>query len=174
MPPSRIGAVAVVAVSLLLVGCGSNNTTATSTSPSPTPGASQAPVPTPTQTPRTLTFKLNSCTLVAICGAGGGKPGHGTARVDVKVAGYTLTVTMKGLDPNTHHLINWHFGTCAAPDLSLFDQIDVAKADATGTLTSVTNWPGAYSIPPQGQILTVHGADELKRQTHIACASMPN
>ncbi|HEY1163123.1 MAG TPA: hypothetical protein VGF78_08675 [Candidatus Dormibacteraeota bacterium] len=93
MRAARIAAVALVAISQLVVGCGSNNPTATSTSPSPTPVSRPTPAPTPTQSPRTLLFKLNACTVVALCGVGGGKPGtRGTTRVDVKAYGYTITV----------------------------------------------------------------------------------
>jgi hypothetical protein len=153
----RIGSIALVAISLLLVACGSNNQAAT-----------------PTQIVRTSTFELSACTVVAVCGTGGGKPGHGMARVDIKADSYTVTVTMNGLDPNTSHLINIHPGTCAAPILTVpYVHVDVAKADANGTLTSITTWPGAYTIPALGEILTVHGADEISRENHIACANMP-
>ena len=173
MAHSRTGAVAVVVASLLLAGCGSNNTAATSTSPSPTPASSPTPAPTPTQSPRTLVFKLNACTDPATCGVPS-KFGNGTARVDIKVSGYTLTVIVKGLTPKTSHLINFHSGSCAVPDLTQWRQSEVVKADAKGTLTSVSTWPGVYSIPTEGQILTVHGDDPTRRQTHIACVGMTN
>lgn len=121
-------------------------------------------------------FKLKACT--ADCdptGEGTSKFGQGTVRVDIKNNGYTITVTVTGLTPNTRHLINFHFGSCATPDLDPpFEQIDIAGADATGTLTSVTTHPGAYIVPANGRILTVHGDDTAKRQTHIACTNLTN
>ena len=103
-----------------------------------------------------------------------GSAAHGTVRVDVEVYGYTITVTVMGLTPNTSHLINFHAGTCAAPELSPYVQVDVAAADAKGTLTHVSTWPGVYSIPAEGQILTVHYAEPNRSRAHIACADMTN
>ena len=170
MHTARIGAVVLATLSILLVGCGSSNPTAASSSPNVTPS------PAPIQSPRTLLFKLKACT--ADCdptGEGTSQFGQGTVRVDIKNDGYTITVTVTGLTPNTRHLINFHFGSCATPDLDPpFEQIDVAPADATGTLTSVTTHPGAYIVPANGRILTVHGDDTAKRQTHIACTNLTN
>jgi hypothetical protein len=121
-------------------------------------------------------FDLKACT--AACdpmGEGTSKFGQGTVRVDIKNDGYTVTVTVTGLTPNTRHLINFHFGSCAAPNLDPpFDQIEVAAADSTGTLTSVTTWPRAYIVSGNGRILTVHGDDTARRQTHIACVDLTN
>jgi hypothetical protein len=107
-------------------------------------------------------------------GEGPSKFGQGTVRVDIKNDGYTITVTVTGLTANTMHLINFHFGSCAAPDVSQWDQIAVATANAKGMLTSATTRPGAYVIPGQGKILTVHGDDMARRETHIACTNLTN
>jgi hypothetical protein len=121
-------------------------------------------------------FTLKACT--ALCdpmGEGASKFGQGTVRVDIKGDGYTITVAVTGLTPNTRHLINFHFGSCATPNLDPpYDQIEVAAADATGTLTSVTTWPRVYSVPASGRILTVHGDDPSRRETHIACVELTN
>lgn len=101
-------------------------------------------------------------------------PGHGTVQVDVKVDGYTVTVTMQDLTPNSGHRINVHAGSCAAPDIKLMTNTAQATADAKGTLTSVESWPGVYFVPPEGRILTVHGDDQDNRSTHIACADLTN
>jgi hypothetical protein len=105
---------------------------------------------------------------------GASKFEEGTVRVDIKNYGYTLTVTTTGMTPNTQHLINFHFGSCATPDLDAFVQIDVAAADATGTLTSVTTSPEPWIVPEKGRILTVHGDETKRRQTHIACTNLTN
>jgi hypothetical protein len=103
-----------------------------------------------------------------------GSAAHGTVRVDVKASGFTMTVTVMGLTPNTSHLINYHTGTCANPDLSLWRQLDVATADAKGTFTWVSTWPDAYFIPADGQVLTIHYAEPNRSRAHIACADMTN
>jgi hypothetical protein len=107
---------------------------------------------------------------------GASKFGRGTVQVDINNDGYTITVTVTGLTPNTTHLINTHPGTCAAPDLSLqsFIQIAVANADAKGTLTSVTTRPGAWYVPGAGLIMTVHGDSPNRHETHIACTDLTN
>jgi hypothetical protein len=164
---ARIGAVSLVAVSLFLVDCGSNGTTANSTTPSPTSAS------TPSPSPRTLMFTLKACK--AACdpmGEGPSKFGQGTVQLDI-TNGYTITVTVTGLTPNTRHLINFHFGTCAVPNLDPpYDQIEIATADASGTLSSVTSRASAYVVPATGRILTVHGDEPTRRQTHIACVDL--
>lgn len=159
----RLGAVAMLGAYLLLVGCNSNSTAATSPNPKPTP--------TPTQSPRTLMFKLNGTSLV-----GGSEvyPAHGTVQVDVKIYGYTLTVTVQGLTPNSGHRINMHAGTCAAPDIKLISNTAHATADANGTFTSVQSLTDVYTVPSEGRILTVHGDDQDNPVTHIACADLTN
>ena len=121
-------------------------------------------------------FNLKACT--AACdpmGEGTSKFGQGTLQMDIKNNSYTITVRVTGLTPNTRHLINFHFGSCATPNLDPpFDQIEIASADATGTLTSVTTRLSAYAVPESGRILTVHGDDPKRRQTHIACTNLTN
>ncbi|HEY1163122.1 MAG TPA: hypothetical protein VGF78_08670 [Candidatus Dormibacteraeota bacterium] len=143
-------------IPLLLAGCSSNSPTATSTSP------------TPIQSPHILMFTINGA---------GVDPANGVVEVDIKTYGYTMTVTVQGLTPNTTHEVNLHAGDCVNQDTkSLIEHVDLATADAKGTFTSVTAWPIAYSIPANGRILTVHGdnSDPSDRFNHIACAKMTN
>ena len=100
--------------------------------------------------------------------------GRGTVRVDVQNGAYVLVVTVAGLTPNTRHLINFHRGTCANPDVSQWVQIEVATANSTGALTSRTTWPGDYFIAGTGRIVTVHGDQAHRNETHIACANLAN
>jgi len=92
--------------------------------------------------------------------------------VDINADTYSITVIAKGFTPKSKHLINVHPGSCAAPNLDQYDQLAVATADARGSLTSVTTLPGAYFVPGPGKILTIHGDDLIRRQTHIACANL--
>ena len=154
----------MLTASVLLVGCDSNTTTATATSPSPA-AARPSPAPTPTQRPRTLIFTVNGMN---------GDPAHGTIRVDVKTYGYTTTVTLMGLAPNTGHDITIEEGACPNPDYTnLHQTFSHAFADAKGGLTNVTSWTDAYFVPPQGRTFTVHNAG-IPGITHIACANMTN
>ena len=129
------------------------------TSPRPTPA------PTPTQSPRTLVFKLNPTK---------GYTAHGTVRVDIKVYGFDMTVTMKGLGPNTRHDINLVAGSCGKPDDSLRQTFDNATADSNGTLTSVSTWQDVYSVPVLGRTVVVHGDYPANSSALIACAVMTN
>ncbi len=174
MHASRIGAVVLLAVSLLLMGCGSTPPTATSASPSPTSTMS------PTLDTRTLTFQLVACTGPNVCAnadpmmEGPSKFGHGTVRIDIKDGAYTVTVTVTGFTPKSTHLINMHPGTCASPNLDQYEQLIAATADSMGNLRTVISPPGSYFIPGPGKILTIHGDDLARRQTHIACVNLTN
>lgn len=167
----------VLAVSVLTVGCGSSTPTATSISPSPISATSPSAL---FQVPRTLTFKLVACTAPTACAnanplmEGPSKFGHGTVQIDIKGDTYTITVVAKGFTPKSTHLINIHPGTCAAPNLDQNEQLVVATADSKGNLTSVIAQTGSYFIPGPGKILTIHGDDLARRQTHIACANLSN
>ena len=96
----------------------------------------------------------------------------------MSASGYTLTIVLSGLDPNSEHTINLHSGTCSlinTDKISTF--IDDAKADAAGKLSSVTTWTDAYGIPAAGRVVTVHGNAATggyagNAMTHIACASL--
>jgi hypothetical protein len=164
---------------LVLIGCGSSNSAANPSSPTPTPQASPS-ASTQTPSPRTLSFKLVACTGPTVCGdadplkEGPSKFGKGTVRIDVKDGEFSVTVTATGFTPKSKHLINIHSGTCAAPNLMDYQQLEIATADAKGKLSSVTTRGVAYFVPGAGMILTVHGDDTIRRQTHIACANLTN
>ena len=164
MHAASFRAVLLLAGSLLLMGCGSGGPAATATSPNASPTLKVTPAPTPTQIPRALTFNLNALK---------GYTAHGTVRVDIKSNAYTMTIIVKGLAPKSTHLLNMHSGSCADPNtFTLVGTVGSATADAKGMLTSVTTWPGAYTLSADGQILTVHTADPDTFRAHIACADM--
>ena len=164
MHAARIGGATLLAVFLLMVGCGSDSTATTPTAAAPT-SPRPTPAPTPTQSPRTLVFKLNPTK---------GYTAHGTVRVDIKVYGYVITVTMKGLGPGTRHDLNLVAGRCGSPDDSLRQTFDNATADANGTLTSVSTWRDVYSVPALGRTVVVHGDYPANSSALIACAFMTN
>jgi hypothetical protein len=127
------------------------------------------------QSPRTLIFKLHPC--IEGCNPLGEEPskyGQGTVRVDVQSDAYTITVTVTGVTANSRHLLNFHDGSCANVSLFPYDQITVAIADASGKFTSVTTRPGLYVVSGSGLVLTVHGDDRARRETHLACADLTN
>lgn len=156
----------------LLAGCGAR-AGAVAQSPVVTPASTPTPslsaptrTPTPTQSPETLTFDLNPI---------GTSTAHGTVTVDVGGGGYTLTVQVAGLTPNSHHVINLHGGSCASIDES-FDVglADSAPADSSGDLTFTVTYHNAYEIPSDGRVLTVHGDLPKDIGFHIACADLTN
>jgi hypothetical protein len=148
---------------LAVAACGS--------APAPSGQSSPASSPSPSQTPRTLTFQLTGLN---------GNPAHGTVVVDVKAGtGFTVTVTVFGLQPNSGHTINVHAGQCPNIDTSVDMNFDHGTADASGKLVDVTNWPGLWvdMAPAGGRTLTIHGSDPpIGSQddpfAHIGCASL--
>lgn len=176
----RIAAATMAAASLLIVGCGSNGTALSPPSSSPSAAVQPSPAPTQTQTARTLTFTLIACTGPTACAnadplnQGPSKFGRGVVRIDVSAETYTITVTASGFTPRSTHLINMHPGTCASPNLTQNEKLVVATADSRGNLASVIKPDGAYFIPGPGKILTIHGDDVARTQTHIACANLAN
>ena len=117
------------------------------------------------QVPRSLTFQLNPIEPYTA---------SGTVVVDITAAAsYTITVNVTGLTPNSVHLLNLHYGTCAKPILAADERVDLgdAQADATGTATFTTPlFARAYTVPTGGRILTVHL--EGDSPSHIACADL--
>ena len=161
MHAASFRAVLLLAGSLLLMGCGPNSVAGTPTTATPIP---PSPTPASSPTPRSLTFNLNALK---------GYTARGTVRVDIKGDGYTMTVIVKGLAPKSTHLLNMHSGSCADPNtFTLVGTVGSATADGKGMLTSVTMWPGPYTLSTDGQILTVHTADPDTFRAHIACADM--
>lgn len=103
-----------------------------------------------------------------------GDSAHGSIRVDIKIYGYTTTVTVMGLLPNTGHDITIEGGVCPNPDYTNLHQTFFhAFADANGTLKNVTVWQDTYLVPPDGRTFTVHNAG-IPGITHIACATLTN
>ena len=98
---------------------------------------------------------------------------NGTVQVDVKASGYTLTVTINGLDPNSLHNLHQLAGSCADQLAYNILSVDDVTANAKGTLTSVTQWTNAYLVPHEGLILIVHDNDGLPH-AHIGCADLTN
>jgi hypothetical protein len=53
-------------------------------------------------------------------------------RVDINVYGYPLTVTVKGLTPNTSHVLQIAGGNCAGVDPGFQLQIDPCQSRCEG------------------------------------------
>ena len=106
----------------------------------------------------------------------------GTVVIDITADGYTMTVNVTGLVPNSRHLLNTHSGSCARPILEAgdFRNLKDVKADANGAATYTTPlYPRAYTVPSGGRILTVHNeplkalpGETLVPTGHIACADL--
>lgn len=99
---------------------------------------------------------------------------HGTVVVRATVAdGYSLTVTINGLDPNSLHNVHELAGTCKDQVADYVVSIDDVTADADGTLKSFTRWPDVFSIPTTGRILIVHDTTG-RPHAHIGCSDLTN
>ncbi len=163
---TRTFAVPVALISLVMIGCSGP----ASAPPAPTSSAgavtSYSPTGLPAENPRSLTFELKP-------GAGSGA--HGTVTIDTAAGGYTMTVEILGLNPNSHHLLNMHAGTCAAQDTNVMLPLEQdVKANDAGEVTYVKGFPNLlYVIPSAGRILTVHGDKPgVEIYDHIACADL--
>ena len=98
---------------------------------------------------------------------------HGTLQVDIKATGYSMTASVEGLTPNSRHVIMIHAGTCACVEDMYYVPVDHVNADAKGTLTSVTTWPGLFAVPADGRIYCLHRDDRsIYEITDTACAEM--
>jgi hypothetical protein len=102
-----------------------------------------------------------------------GVTARASARVDVTEAGYTITVSATDLLANSSSFVNMHPGTCALENNETMVLVGSIAADGTGTGTVSQYYPGAYVVPAEGRILTLHGPSrsELDR-VHIACVDM--
>jgi hypothetical protein len=135
---------------------------------SPSASAKQSTPPSPTsaatQSPRTLTLDLNPVQ---------GAAAHGSVLIEVKGDGYTMTVNVEGLRPNSIHTLYINSGSCAAikSDVNTTVAQDV-RADASGKATSMTTYHDAYSIPAEGRVLVVHGDEPAQSQVRLACAQL--
>ena len=86
---------------------------------------------------------------------------------------HTMTATVEGLTPNSRHVIMIHAGTCARVEDTHYVPVDHVNADAKGTLTSVTTWPGLFTVPADGRIYCLHRDDRsIYEITDTACAEM--
>lgn len=148
-----------VAVLVALAGC---------STVSPSSSATVSPAPA-SQTPRTLSFNLNPVA---------GYAAYGTVEVDITSGGYTLTVGMEGLDPNSRHNIYIYDTSCSSfvVDPNGFTvKVDIVTADAIGRAVSVTPFPAMYVIPAPGRILIVDGnIGSDQALSPVACADLTN
>ncbi|MDP9271942.1 MAG: superoxide dismutase family protein [Chloroflexota bacterium] len=162
MKTRGVAAFLAPALLLALVACGGSSATVSSSAP--VPPHSPTPTSGATQSPRTLTLDLNPLQ---------GAAAHGSVLIEVKGDGYTMTVTVEGLTPNSIHTLYINSGSCAAikSDVDTTVAQDV-RADASGKATSMTTYHDAYSIPAEGRVLVVHGDEPAQSQVRLACAEL--
>ncbi len=167
-------AVLAALILLVLVAC-SGGPSAQPSSSSPVGSEPGSSATSPSQAPRSLTLEIKTIE---------GYTARGTVVIDIAGESYTMTVSVLGLLPNSRHLLNMHYGTCARPILELAEVVNLGdvQADAAGQGTFTTPlYAFPYTVPSGGRILTVHN-EPLKRQPgdapvpsgHIACADLTN
>ncbi|GAC1656473.1 MAG: hypothetical protein NVS9B1_11930 [Candidatus Dormibacteraceae bacterium] len=145
---------ALTAACLLLTGCGGGSTTAAQTTPAPA---------TPSPVERPLAFPML---------ATGATPGvSGTVTVVKKPgnAGFTITIELKGMPPNSVHVSHIHKGTCAKNGPILIPLPNSVAADASGHATSINEIASAY-LPssPDDWYANVHTGPDLSSGANAA------
>ncbi|GCE25447.1 hypothetical protein KDA_09310 [Dictyobacter alpinus] len=89
----------------------------------------------------------------------------GDAQLSVKDNKLTIELNVKGLAPNSKHMVHLHSGSCASQGPVKYDLKNVV-ANASGDGTSTTVIPNIGSIPRNGWYVNIHlGSSDLKTQT---------
>jgi hypothetical protein len=84
---------------------------------------------------------------------------QGMALVSVMDQTLTVTVSLRGLAPNTTHMAHLHAGSCAKQGPVLF-ALKPMVADAQGNVMTVTTITG-HTLPPAPWYLNVHEAGTM-------------
>jgi hypothetical protein len=141
------------AVALLLAGCG--GAPATATSPAASPAARQPPP---------LAFPMNG-----VGAANAGITGTVTIQKHADGQGFTITVDLKGMVPNTIHVSHIHKGSCADNGAIAIPLPNSLTADASGHATATNEISSPY--PGTGFYANVHTGPDLSSAANAApCA----
>jgi Cu/Zn superoxide dismutase len=101
----------------------------------------------------------------------------GTANLSVDNKQLTVTMSLKGLAPNSKHIAHIHVGSCASQGQVIHD-LNPIIADANGNANSTTVISKVDAIPRNGWYVNIHLGDSekaLKSQTGfdpIACGDI--
>lgn len=156
--PRRIGRASawLLPLSLALAGCAYQASSAAST---------VTQQPSLAQSPRAMTFEIEPMGLATDL--------SGTVVVETGAGGYTLSLTVEGLQPGAHYPVNLHHGACPLPDTTWDSWLDQSvEADARGTLLLEKAYTKPWDVPAEGLTLTVHGAVPNSAREHIGCADL--
>jgi Cu/Zn superoxide dismutase len=135
-------------------------------------GSSGGPASTPTPTPTPKPF---SGPMQALGGSGV----EGTVLVVKQTGSFIVTVTVKGLAPNSNHINHIHKGNCpGSPGPIATDVISALQplaADASGNATATTMVPHDFVLPPEGWYANVHAGPDLQgaNAKSISCGNLP-
>ncbi len=164
----RLGA-AVVSL-LLLAACGSSASLNVPSPPVPVTTAAPAPSSNPTPAATESPSRILAFTVVPYPG----QTARGSGSIAILATGYRLLFDAGGLTPNPlgGQVLNTHLGTCQNPDLSSNQLIATLRPDANGNAHLQVDYPVAYSRPPEGRAITIHGSGDAGF-THIGCGELP-
>ena len=141
------------AVALLFAGCGGGSNTANP--PAVSPAVSQAPA---------LVFPM-----AGVGAANAGITGTVTIQKHSDGQGFTITIDLKGMVPNTVHISHIHKGSCADNGAIAIPLPNSLMADASGHATATNEVASPY--PGTGFYANVHTGPDLSSAANAApCA----
>lgn len=138
-----------------------------------TPGAALACAPVINPTPSTTSKQTVKTVLRGMAHQQGGEGAYGKAQFSLSGSTLTVTVSMTGLAPGSHHEAHIHSGSCAKQG-PVVHPLEVVVADASGNAHVVTTIHGVQSIPGDWYV-NVHNGTDLKTQAGfqpIACGNV--
>lgn len=99
---------------------------------------------------------------------------NGTAQLTLDHNKLTVTLSLKGLAPNTKHAAHIHFGSCASQGRVVYT-LGPVEANAAGDANSTTVIANVSTIPVSGWYVNVHRMTDIATQTGfdpIACGDI--
>ncbi len=99
---------------------------------------------------------------------------NGTAQLVMNNNHLTVTITVKGLAPNTQHAVHMYSGSCASQGKEVY-QLKPLLANSAGSGTSVTTIAGVSGIQRSGWYVNIYQSGDLKSANNadpVACGDI--
>jgi hypothetical protein len=97
----------------------------------------------------------------------------GTGQVVQSVGAFTVTLTLKGMQPGSRHVSHLHLGQCSAPG-GIAYALQSVVADSAGTATTVSTVPAGYAVPTSGWYVNVHHGPDFTEADYAPSDSCGN
>ncbi len=88
----------------------------------------------------------------------------GSSRLQVVNGKLTVTLSVRGLVPNSLHAAHIHAGSCASAGNALYNMSPL-QANAQGNASKTVTFNNVSSIPASGWAITIHYTNDLSTQT---------